>query len=300
MTTPPPLDHWLTASDGTPLRLREYGEAARSLLVLPGRTEPAEKYAETAERLVHRGWAVFVADWRGQGRSGGRLASNPHIGHADSFDRHVEDLSLFLRAVQAANPLGPVTILAHSMGGGIALRYLQTTPSPPSALKQVIALGPMITLPDQAVPRPILRLLAEITCLLGLSRRYAPGQGNWGEQDCVFTANGRTSDPARFAREVEMFRTQPDLQVGGPSWGWVRAALRLSAQLKTGFHSPVPLHVMQGEADPYVPFPLLQQFQAAVTNSTLTLLPGALHEPLMERDEVQAEVWARLDPLLRP
>lgn len=292
-------EHWLTATDGLKLRLCEYGEGDRSLLLLPGRTEPAEKYVETVSRLLRHGWTVFVADWRGQGRSGGRPAHNPQIGHAKDFDLHVADLALYLRAVQATRPLAPVTILAHSMGGGIALRYLQITPHPPTALKRVIALGPMITLPDQGVPRPVIRLVAEIACLLGRSDHYALGQGDWGAKDRDFPENGRTSDPARFAREVILLTDTPALQVGGPSWGWVRAALRLSARLMQGFRSPVPVHLLQGEEDPYVPLSVLRQFHSRVANSTLGLLPGALHEPLMERDEVQAAVWAVLDPLLR-
>ncbi|GAB3129201.1 alpha/beta fold hydrolase [Novispirillum itersonii] len=292
-------DHWLTAADGIRLRLCEYGEGDRSLLLLPGRTEPAEKYAEVVERLTRHGWVVFVADWRGQGRSGGRPAHNPRIGHAGDFDIHAADLALYLRAVQASNPLSPITLLAHSMGGGITLRYLQTTPTPPAALKKVITLGAMITLPDQGVPRPLVRLAAEVTCLLGRSGHYALGQGDWGAKDRDFPDNGRTSDPARFAREVILLTDHPELQVGGPSWGWVRAALRLSARLMRGFASPVPLHLLQGDLDPYVPLSILRRFQRRVPNSTLTLLPGALHEPLMERDEVQAAAWAVLDPLLR-
>lgn len=292
-------DHWLTAADGTRLRLCEYGEAPRSLLLLPGRTEPVEKYSETVERLIHHGWTVFVADWRGQGRSGGRPAHNPQIGHAEDFDIHVSDLALFLRAVQAANPLGPITLLAHSMGGGIALRYLQTTPHPPAALKQVITLGAMITLPKQSLPHTCVRLIADIACALGKGQQYALGQGDWGSKDRDFTDNGRTSDPARFAREVILLTDHPDLRVGGPSWGWVRAALRLSARLAPGFTAPVPLHLLQGDQDPYVPLPVLRRFHSRVGNSTLTLLPGALHEPLMERDEIQAAVWAVLDRLLQ-
>jgi lysophospholipase len=114
-----------SASDGWKIRRIDWkpGYTPRgSLLFLPGRGDHYEKYLETLDYFVREGWAVTAIDWRGQGGSGRQLA-DPHIGHIDDFSTWIADLREFWAAWKANTP-APHVIVAHSMGGHLAMRAL--------------------------------------------------------------------------------------------------------------------------------------------------------------------------------
>ena len=93
-----------------------------TVLMLPGRTEHAEKYGTTAERLAAAGYASAALDWRGQGLAD-RLLPDRRKGHVGQFADYQRDLDAFAAAVRETLP-GPFYLLAHSMGGCIGLRGL--------------------------------------------------------------------------------------------------------------------------------------------------------------------------------
>src|SRR5690606_19831449 len=84
------------------------------------------RYIHFIQRVVGSGWQVIAADLRGHGRSGGLPT------HLDSFEQYLDDLDLIwshfgLTAESTAT-------FAHSMGGLVAVRYLQTRPERMQAL----------------------------------------------------------------------------------------------------------------------------------------------------------------------
>ena len=75
--------------------------------------------------LAARGIAVWCLDWRGQGRSI-RPSRFPTRPRARNFNRDAEDLAEFTRAYLP--PGLPRLLVAHSMGGAIALVCLRRHP----------------------------------------------------------------------------------------------------------------------------------------------------------------------------
>src|ERR1700749_291083 len=95
-----------------------------TVFVCPGRTEFIEKYFEVARDLQSRGFAVAVFDWPGQGLSQ-RQHKQPLAGHVRSYGVFVD---AFVRGIDKLGRRAPKPhiILAHSMGGTIALEALRT------------------------------------------------------------------------------------------------------------------------------------------------------------------------------
>ena len=94
-----------------------------TILLLGGRAEFIEKYWETIGELTQRGFMVCSFDWRGQGLSS-RLLADHRKGHIASFDTYLEDLALIVAHVVKPRMQPPLIVLAHSMGGHLALHFI--------------------------------------------------------------------------------------------------------------------------------------------------------------------------------
>lgn len=101
-------------------RTLEVESPRAGLLVVHGLFEHSGRYEELAEFMAGHGFSTFMLDLRGHGSSEGRR------GHAASFDLLLQDLDRFRREVQGLVPLElPLFLIGHSLGGLIALRYLE-------------------------------------------------------------------------------------------------------------------------------------------------------------------------------
>jgi lysophospholipase len=283
----------LRAADGVALRAATRGPegAPRGLiLLLPGRAEVLEKYAPVADLLAARGFALAGLDWRGQGGSARALA-NPRKGHVDAFAHYARDLRALLDATAAAP--GPRVMLAHSMGGLVGLRAL-CGPAPVAAAAAFSA--PMWGLAQGAATAWLGRGLSRAARGLGLGARYAPGGGDTPYVLSGFAGNALTSCPEGFAHAEAVARARPDLSLGGPTWGWVRAAydeMAACARLRLR----VPALIVAGSEDRVVDLRPMRA-RAARGEARLALLAGARHEPLFETPAVRARLWAELDAFL--
>ena len=119
------------------------GRARAVLLLSHGLGEHAGRYAALARDLAPRGIEVHALDHRGHGRSWGIR------GHARRFERLVDDFDAFaVRVMETAPPGVPIFLLAHSLGGLIGIRWLQTRPHP--ELRGAILSAPLLGIAKQA------------------------------------------------------------------------------------------------------------------------------------------------------
>lgn len=101
-------------------RTREVENARAALIVVHGLFEHSRRYEELAAYMAGHGISCFLLDIRGHGSSEGRR------GHVRSFDVLLQDLDRFRREVQGlVSPDLPLFLLGHSLGGLIAVRYLE-------------------------------------------------------------------------------------------------------------------------------------------------------------------------------
>lgn len=124
----------IITADGYRLRYSRFGcdpGPRGAIVLLPGRTEGAYEYYETALDFIARGYGpVYAVDHRGQGLSP-RLLDDPSKGHIVRFQDYVDDTEAFVADVLAdlgTLGVGPDPVLhltSNSMGGAIAIGYLQ-------------------------------------------------------------------------------------------------------------------------------------------------------------------------------
>lgn len=145
------------APDGTALVFDAY-EPARpraAVLFLHGWSDHAGRWVRAGARLREAGFAAFLVDLRGHGRSGGAR------GHLSRFSQLLGDLQAFRRTVARRSP-GPQVILGHSFGGLVALRYLATQPTDPPAAAVLSSPWLGLAHPPPAWKRYVGRLLANL------------------------------------------------------------------------------------------------------------------------------------------
>ncbi len=93
------------------------GQARALVIIVHGIHEHSSRYAHVGTRLADAKFAVYAADHRGHGRSGGRRAN------IERMSLIVDDLSSFVLFAAQRHPGLPVFMVGHSLGGLIALHY---------------------------------------------------------------------------------------------------------------------------------------------------------------------------------
>lgn len=290
-----------TAPDGYAIRRIDFAQPAKdprgSILFLPGRGDAYEKYLETLDHWNARGWQVTSMDWRGQGGSG-RLGFDPVTGHVGDFAIWVDDLAAFW-AEWAESVPGPRVLVAHSMGGHLALRALAERRIEPDAL---VLSAPMLGLPNMGVPSAMLHLVARVMTSLGDPRRPA---WKWSEKPGAVPVSRiqlLTHDEDRYADELWWRESRPELVMGPGSWGWVERSLASIRTLeRPGLLEGVeiPVFIVATTADRLVDYRAIQRAARRLPHAgLLTFGPESCHEILREVDEVRDKALAAIDDFL--
>lgn len=294
---------FLEMSDGTRIRVARWSPspstAARrgTVLLLNGRTEFIEKSFETIENLQERGFAVATLDWRGQGLSD-RPLKNRQKGYVEHFDQYVSDLEEIHRHWVEPHCPAPYSLLAHSMGGNIALHYAARNPA---HVNRAIFSAPMFGIGTTTRPNPGLRLAIRLSLRLGLSQQYlslSASSGDFNEKNHSFEKNALTHDRERFARVLTQIETDPRLALGAPTFGWIAAAFAATdALFAPGYPEAIrtPIHIVTAGLDSIVSEPAQAELAARLPCAQRSIVEGARHELLLEADSYRERFFEIFD-----
>lgn len=267
------------------------------LILLGGRTEFIEKYEETARDLTQRGFDVYSMDWRGQGLSSRELPDR-RKGYVNRYEDYVQDLNAFVDEVIRTASGRSFSILAHSMGGHIAFRYLQQGGRP---VERAVLVCSMIGIFSSPIMCRLVEWICSAACFFGLSTSYLPGQAAGDPEKQRFPGNLYTSDPKRFRRTMSQIRKQPELATGGATWAWLRASCRSVRQVQRpdGVEKiDVPVLFVGGGGDRVVSLPAQQNMANRIARGEFFRIQGARHEILIERDEFRSIFWRHFDEFM--
>jgi len=286
--------------DNLSIRYASYmpdGPPAGTIVLLGGRAEFIEKHQETIDDLNHRRFPVYTMDWRGQGLSS-RLLEDRHKGHIDSFDQYIDDLDLFMKTTVLPNAVKPLIFLAHSMGGHITLRYLRRAAAPISG---AILISPMINIRTKPVPCALVRRLVRLARRANWSENYVLGAGYYDPEQKPFENNPLTSDPDRFMDEKRKIAANPELALGGVTYGWLSAAFDSIDAIVTADNwkkIAVPVLMLGGRADRVVSISAIQWMCQRLANCRCAVIENARHEILKETDSIRRQFWLEFDQFI--
>lgn len=298
--TGPLLDFWKQRQEAefsgvaqVPIRYVRFTSAQHDKVILlcPGRIESYVKYPELAWDLFQSGYDVIIIDHRGQGRSG-RLLEDSHRGHVVAFEDYVDDLETLYNNEIATRHYRRRFALAHSMGGAILAMMLVRQPA---AFDAAVLASPMF-----GIPLPMPRWLADRILNWAEKRPafrdgYALGTGSWRARP--FAINELTHSRERYRRNLRFYADDPGLRVGGPTYHWVREAIRAGQLiLSEAAQISTPLLLLQAGEEKVVDNRAQDLFCQTMTaagqpcsEGKPVVIAGARHEILFEKDRMRAE-----------
>ncbi len=272
------------------------GPVRGTVVIVQGRSEFIEKYFEVIADLRRRGYGVAIFDLRGQGGSE-RLLSNRRKGHVVAFTEYDRDLAIFIDEVVRPALPEPFVGLGHSLGGNILLRGAQDEGSP---FARMILLAPMIQIHPEMLGTTLqlASIYSNAASTLGLATAYVRGGGDEPADLSVFENNRLSADEVRWSRIKSIIETAPDLALGSPTIGWLRAALRSCAMLSRPDYPKyvcVPMMLFAAGADRVVSTQAIEDFAVDLKSGGHVLMPGSRHEILQETDDIRQRFWAAFD-----
>ncbi|MBS0270498.1 MAG: alpha/beta hydrolase [Proteobacteria bacterium] len=300
---PVPSGAQVTAFDGYDgLKLRcalweaTRGPSRGTVCIVQGRGEFIEKYFEVIADLRRRGFGVATFDLRGQGGSE-RILGNRRKGHVVAFTEYDRDLAIFVDEIIRPSLPEPLIGLGHSLGGNILLRGAQDEASP---FARMILLSPMIEIHERMLgaSRPLAKAYSNVASMCGFATTYVRGGGNEPNDLTDFEGNRLTADFVRWSRIKSIMETAPDLAVGAPTVGWLRAALRSCSMLSRPDYPKyvsVPMMLFAAGADQVVSPQAIEDFAVDLKSGGHILIPGSRHEILQETDAIRQRFWAAFD-----
>lgn len=267
-------------------------ENTKTLVILPGRSEPAKKYAEVIFDLKDSKANVFILDHQGQGESE-RLLKDSNKGHVVAFSNYVSDLHQFIEEVVKKESKSPLYLLSHSMGGGISVRYLSAHPE---TFVKAALVAPMLMMNTAPYNEKVAFLYSKLLVTIGKGSDYAPGYGVYKPDEDTFEKNVYTHSVARFNISKFLFTEYPDLVIGGPTARWVHESLKATMKAdRLPFKTPVIL--FQAGLDQTVK-PERQNSFCRPEFCEKIEVKDAFHEILMEKDSIRDPVMKKIRSFL--
>ena len=255
----------IQARDGTSLCLARWepaGTARGQVLIVHGLAEHMGRYEHVAAALTTAGFGVSGLELRGHGDSAGRR------GHVRRFGDYLLDLD-----AAAATLDGPFFLLAHSMGGLVALDYLRH----PRPVRGLVLSNPLLGV---AVALPRWKI-----ALAGILSRLWPTLSMANEIDVELLSHDAASN-RRYAEDPKVFK------VGTPRW-YTEMQAAIARVFAHGGRYETPLQLHLGMEDRITDVRAAERM-AARWDGPLEIQrwPHGYHELLQEtnKDEILAAV----------
>jgi alpha-beta hydrolase superfamily lysophospholipase len=226
------------------------GPIKAAINISHGMAETAARYERFAGILTNNGYAVYVADQRGHGKT---IKDPAHAGEvgADAFNRMLGDLHQLSEIIKKEIPAVPLFLLGHSMGSFLAQGYIAHWGD---QLKGAILSG-------TAGPADLMTVIGQGVAFLEKWRVGATGRSNL-LNTLSFGSFNKQFQPARTAFDwLSRDEKEVDKYIADPFCGGIFPAAFFFDLLKfiRQIHNPaqlrkipknLPLYFFSGKKDP--------------------------------------------------
>lgn len=251
-------------------------ERAPVVVICHGFSESAEKYREFIYYLHQAGYQAVIWDQRGHGKSF-RQGENPEVVHVEDFEDYVRDLHVLMEQVVKGFADGmPLYLYAHSMGGCVGARYLE---SYPGDFQKAVLNAPMLAIRMGGCPVLAAKAICDVAKFMGRGKKrlFTQGEFDPDEPFSVSCADSR----ARHAYYQEIRRQNRCYQTSSASYSWGRGAIRAgekAVKRKNAALVDIPVLLCQAGRDGQVKSVPQKKFIRRVQKGRLERYPHTKHE----------------------
>lgn len=182
-------------------------------------------------------------------------------------------------------------MLSHSMGGHIGLRFLHENPN---IIKKAIFVSPMFNIKTFSVSRSITKTITKIICNSGFSDHFIFGAKKYDSTRSNLKKNIFSHDPLKFNIQAAAIEKNPDLALGGVTWGWLNAAYKsIDILLQKDYVSTIrtPVLIINAQKDKLVKRSSQKRVHKYLPNCKYISIKGAYHEILFEEQSIIDVFW---------
>ncbi len=292
------------SKDGRKLRIALWRSREKrvcgTVFFLNGHREFIEKYSETFEFFIKRGFNVITLDWRGWGLSERPFPSKPKIQHISSVMEYQMDLDNIISLAKGKDLTTPWYLVAHSLGCLIGLRRLTTEPL---SFEKYIFLSPLwgsfpyIARPIQKFAvsfEKALRFLGLIMLTQQSPEKYKPYS-----LTVDFKKNTLTSDYKQFKRLQTILGENENLHSGTPTLGYFIEILKEIESLNcTNIPNRKILVLLAGREQITDNKAVIKSIKRFDFIDVITI-KGSQHEILIEKEKIRKEALFLIHAFLR-
>lgn len=277
----------LRTKDGVLLnyRKKEVPNERGAIVLTAGYGQTHLQFAELMYGLNKLGYSVYMVDHRGLGFSS-RLLPNTSKIYVGSFYDYVYDLKFFVNSVVKKSEHRHLILLAHSMGGQVAMIYQAMYPNDFKALVLNAPLAEMKA-GNHTELGAYVRTRGAALALMG--KKYAPGQGNPDWSKLGFENQTMSHSRARHAIKERLWKQFPYTRMGGATFRWVYTTIEASRWMRK--HAPSKIHVpvlmLEADQDTIVVPAQAQDMCNRMSDCRRVFFPGSYHELFWETDDIR-------------
>lgn len=268
-------------------------ESRGAAVVVHGLSEFTAKYHEFAWYLLNQGYDVFLYDQRCHGRSC-RLTPRQDLIHVDAFQDYQQDLHRFIQDVVRSATDQPLYLYAHSMGGAVALQYLQQHPN---VFKKAVLSAPMIEPLTGNTPIWLARWGLTISLLFGNGKKKFWFADEFDPNYPFSRSHDRSL--ARFRRNMDIRLSDPCYCTTPQTIRWVQQAVMLRPKLTSRRFLKklrTPILILSAQNDQAVSAKAQEEFAKMCPVCKRITLPDCTHSMLCGTAEtISAHVQMVLD-----
>lgn len=278
-------------------------EASRCLVILPGRSEAIEKYAEVIYDLeqgpLKGQFKFFLMDHRGQGSSERMVkatALDLEKGYVDHFENYTLDLKTFMDTVVASGECTDKSLIAHSLGAGISVDFMQRYPE---YFDRAALSSPMLQIQTAPYKYSVARSIVLASMAVGLGTKYAIGQKGFSAvRD--FEKNTFTTSPVRYEMAMGIFDMIPATKLGGATNRWLNEVMNATYNIRKQYSKIlIPLRVFHAGIETYSEKSEMIKLCDQAPYCNRTYLETSKHEVLMDRDVNRDVVISEIESFLQ-
>lgn len=271
----------VTTEKGTLLQYYFYpAENPRgTVVVFHGFSEYGKKFLETAYYFRQEGFNVCLFDHRGHGYSTRDIPEEPSKVYISDFNIYVSDARDLLEQIVIPESKDlPLILFAHSMGGCVGVRFLETYPE---YFNVAVLNAPMLEIELGNYPGFIASAIANGAVLFGMEEKYVPGHTAYNPEEEFKPEEEYLYSKTRNYEIYKQRKQDVMYQTNGATYKWLSESIKATKEAlkkQNTVKIRIPVLLFQADHDVYVRPGGQNKLQEAVPTLQLVFCPKTLHE----------------------